>query len=327
MNMINIIKNNLHRAFALRNYVALTMSITLALILGATFLTSQAQSLGRIAVIGDIGEIVHYVNQFEIHQLEEPPAMSEMVRNRYDAVLTRQQDGQFEVFTLRSGEFKALLEQFLDDPAAASGIELKTRGTATNILGFLLMYILIQGIMFMKFFSEDKENGTFKRIVTGPVGIQGYLASQFITTFLLIYLPTFTVLIFSREILKVDLGLSYLYYSWLLALIVCIAAAAAICLTAFVEKEDNAMTLAGAIIVLTSLLSGAFYTIDHNNLIIKTFNSILPQTFVLRIVQGVEQELLVSSYLSEIAYLLLTTVLLFTVGLWVCRNRFNRGAY
>jgi len=127
--------------------------------------------------------------------------------------------------------------------------------------------------------------------------------------------------------LKIDLGLSYLCYSWLLTLIVFIAAAAAICITAFVEKEDNAMTLAGAIIVLTSLLSGAFYTIDHNNWIIKTFNSILPQTFVLRIVQGVEQELLASSYFPEIAYLLLTTMLLFTVGLWVCRKRFNRGAY
>ena len=327
MNMINIVKNNLHRALALSNYVILTMSITLALILGASFFTSQAQSLGSIAVIGDIDELDRYKNQFEIHRLEEPPAMSEMVRNKYDAVLTKEQNGQYEVFTLRSEEFKVNLEQSFSGTLASTDIKLEARGTATNILGFLLMYILIQGIMFMKFFSEDKENGTFKRIVTGPVGIKGYLVSQFITTFLLIYIPTFTVLIFSKEILKIDLGLSYFCYSWLLTLIVFIAAAAAICITAFVEKEDNAMTLAGAIIVLTSLLSGAFYTIDHNNWIIKTFNSILPQTFVLRIVQGVEQELLASSYFPEIAYLLLTTMLLFTVGLWVCRKRFNRGAY
>lgn len=327
MNMINIVKINLYRAIALKNYVILTMSITLALIMGATFFTSQAQSLGRVAVIGDIDELDLYKNQFEIHQLEEPPAMSEMVKNKYDAVLTKQQDGQYEIFTLRSEEFKIHLEHSLNGSAESAGVKMKTRGTATNILGFLLMYVLIQGIMFMKFFSEDKESGTFKRIVTGPVDIKVYLAAQFITTFLLIYIPTFTVLVFSKGILKVDLGLSYMHYSWLLALIVSIAAAAAICITAYVEKEDNAMTLAGAIIVLTSLLSGAFYTIDHNNLIIKTFNSILPQTFVLRIVQGVEQELLATSYAPEIAYLLLTIVLLFTVGMWVCRSRFNRGAY
>ncbi len=327
MKITNIIKNNLHRAVNFRNYIILNMSITLILIMGATFFTSQAQSLGSIAVVGDLDELHHYKNQFEIHLLEEPPAMSEIVRNKYDAVLLRQGSGEYEVFTLRSDEYKAQLEKSLVGTLSGTGDHLETRGVATNILGFLLLYILLQGIMFMKFFSEDKENGTFKRMIAGPVGIAGYLAAQFATTFLLIYIPTFAVLIFSREMLKVDLGLSYLYYSWLLALIVFIAAAAATCIAAFVEKEDNAMTLAGAIIVLTSLLSGAFYTVDHTNWIIKAVGSMLPQTHILKIVQGVEQNLHMSLYTLEVAYLIFTTLILFSAGLWVCRNRFNQGYY
>ncbi len=327
MNIINIVKNNLHRAVSLRNYFILTMSISLVLIMGATFFTSQAQSLGNIAVIGDIDELHHYNNQFEIHLLAEPPAMSEMVRNKYDAVLTMQGNGEYEVFTLRSDEFKAQLEQALTGSATVVGDNPGTRGVATNILGFLLMYILIQGIIFMKFFSEDKENGTFKRISAAPVGMIGYFAAQFFTTFILIYIPTFTVLIISSELLRIDLGLSYLHYSWLLALIATTAAATATCITALVEKEDNAMTLAGAIIVLTSLLSGAFYTIEHNNWAIIAINNILPQTHILKIVQGVEQNLQPSLYAFEIVYLLFTAIILLMTGLWVCRNRFNQGYY
>ncbi len=327
MNMINIVKNNLHRTVSLRNYFVLTMSVSLVLIMGATFFTSQAKSLGNVAVIGGVDELQHYNNQFQIYLLEEPPTMSEMVRNKYDAVLTIQENGQYEVFTLRSDKFKAQLEQSLTGSVTVVGENAGSRGVATNILGFLLMYMLIQGIIFMKFFSEDKENGTFKRIIAAPVDIKGYLAAQLITTALLIYIPAFAVLIFSGQILRVNLGLSYFHYSWLLGLISITASALATCITALVEKEDNAMTLAGAVIVLTSLLSGAFYTIDHHNWVLKAFNSILPQTHILKIVQAVELNLQISFYTLEIAYLLLTTVLLFTIGLWMCRNKFNQGYY
>ena len=72
---------------------------------------------------------------------------------RYDAVLTKNADGSCSLETVKSEEItaklKAALEGREDAPAMFSD-----RGTGTNVLGFLTMFLLMMGSTCMTFYAD-----------------------------------------------------------------------------------------------------------------------------------------------------------------------------
>ena len=113
---------------------------------------------------------------------------------RYDAVLTKNADGSCSLETVKSEEIttklKAALEGREDAPAMFSD-----RGTGTNVLGFLTMFLLMMGSTCMTFYADDKTGGQITRIAASPLGISNYLFAHCLFNFLFLFIPTTIILV------------------------------------------------------------------------------------------------------------------------------------
>ena len=124
--------------------------------------------------------------------LEREPPLSELVASKYDAVVVFDSQGGYEMRTIKSDEFKQTLGTILSDPAAYHADSMESRGKGTNIIGFILMFVLMQGVALMFLFAEDKEKRQIQRIAASPVSFMGYLCAHgFFFTYCTQYLQQF----------------------------------------------------------------------------------------------------------------------------------------
>lgn len=327
MNSIGyILKNHLHRAVANRHAILTTLGMTLMTLFLAIYFTSQFEMKSHIAVVTDAQSLKFQTRQFQMSILEEVPPTSALVRNKYDAVLIDRGDGQYDILTLKNEDFKERLQQAITDPEAAASADDTTRGIGTNIFGFLVMLVLLEGLLFMNFFTEDKQYGTFKRTVVSPAGIGRYLIAQCLFTFSIIYVPTLGLLMIVKEVFGIDIGFAYSMYAFLLAMLACLAAAFALFMAAIIEKTDNMLSFSASIIVLTSLISGSFYAKTHDG-IMETMTQWLPQKQFLTVVQGLERQESLFDFLGEIGYVFCFALVLLGTGIGICTRKFRQGHY
>ncbi|GIP33193.1 ABC transporter permease [Paenibacillus sp. J2TS4] len=323
--MTHVFINNIYRMISRIHYLFLSLGLTIAVMALAIFFTSQLEVEGRLAVVGEPGHLPASVHEYRLESLEQVPPKSQLVRNKYDAVLIDQGNGHYTVETIKGDEFKLKLQQALEHPGSPPPEE-KRRGAAGQMLGFLTMIILMGGLLFMTFFPEDKRNGTFRRLAVSPVRIGSYMIAQCLFCFAIIYVPTYGLIIAAHLLLHIDIGLSLLSYGWLLGLLALLATAFAMFMTSWLEHNDNMLVLSGSLIVLTSLLSGSFYSFSPEGPM-KWVTAVLPQKQFLTAVEGLEQHVPVVEWGGSVLYLLILSGGLLAAGWLICRRRLADGRY
>jgi ABC-2 type transport system permease protein len=282
--------------------------------MAAVFFTARLEVKGNVAVVTSSHKAVSINSKYlHVEKLNKVPEKSFLVMNKYDAILLDNGDGNFEIVTIKSDSFKTKLQQILFN-GNADFSEPEKRGIASNILGYLVMMVFIQGLLYMMMYSDDKENGTFKRIGVSPASIGTYLAGHGIFNFLLVFVPTFLIIAVSKLIFNIDIGLSYLNYAWLLALITFLVTSFSLLLSSVFKKAESSNMIGQSIAVLTSLLAGCFYSFDNSHTIMKKIISLLPQKNFLVLIQGIEQGRSLGEYLPQLTYLLVFPVLLLVLS-------------
>lgn len=326
-NIFNIVRNSFRRAASRRTYIMISLGITFVTILLAVYFTSRFEIKGNIALVskGNPPEILS--RSMNVRLLESVPPRSQLVMGKYDAVVIDMGNGEFDIDTIKNGEFEENLSRMLKNSGAPYTEEHKGRKAGTVILGYMIMFLLLQGLYFMAFFTEDKERRSFKRIVTSPVSIGGYLAANCIFSFIMVYVPTMAVLAVCREVLMIEIGFGYLQYAGLLAMVVIFSSAFALFMTAVIENPDNVMALASSIAVLTSILSGSFSAVNTGSSNINRLMDLIPQKGYLMMVQGLENGKAFTDYLPQAGYMLALSLAMAVLGVMVCKRRFNEGRY
>jgi ABC-2 type transport system permease protein len=268
----------------------------------------------NIALVSS-SQLIHANSKYlNIEQVKEIPKKYELVLNKYDAVVIDKGNGKFHIETIKSENFKKSLEETLSGKKLSIYSESEKRGNASNILGFLLMFILIEGIMLMRLFAEDRDDKIFERIMYSPISILSYVSAYLIFNFVLIYIPVMAILILEKVILKVDIGFSLSVYAYLLALISILSTGFGIFMNSIVDNYDNCSSLSCSIIVLTSILAGSFYSFKNDNYIFKALINILPQKQYITLVHGIEQGTSIVSQLFSLTYILLSALMFILIG-------------
>lgn len=320
-----IFRNNMNRMKSRKNYLFATLAMTIAAMAFAIYFTATFEMKGSIAVVTEADEIPIGAEDFRVERLAEVPPKSQLVRGKYDAVIVDQGDGTYKIETVKGDTFKEKLQQALALPERPLPEEAK-RGVGMNILGFLIMFVLLEGMLFMNLFAEDKANGALRRVTVSPVSLTSYMLAQSLFCFLILYAPTYVLLVAAQTLLRLDLGFTLLQYAWLLGILAALATALALFMTAWIDSADNAMMAAASMIVLTSLLSGSFYTFSHDGFM-KVIVSLLPQKQFLNLVQGLEHRPATADSVRQIGYLLFFSAILFAAGWTICRRRSKEGRY
>lgn len=327
--MVYVLHQNWLRLMSRKAILAITSVMTIAAVAAALLLTSANDSRGSLVFVSAASEAkeasVAGLHDFQVKRLAEAPRRSELVRNKYDAVIIDEGDGSYTIETIKSEEYATMVRQALEHPDQPLP-EAEKRGTGANVAGFIMMFVLLQGMFYMNFFAEDKVQGTLRRIAASPMSVMTYLAAQVLFCFLLISVPAYLCVAGARLLLHADIGFTLLQYSWLITVLSLLAAAFALFITVCIDEIDNAVTTASSLILVTSLLSGGFYTVEHEG-VMNMLTYWLPQRQYMAAVTSLERGAAHGDAVWPVLYVLVLSGILFAAGAIICRRRCRAGRY
>lgn len=232
-----IMKNNFRRLLEQKQIIVLLVLFTAAASCAAVFVSTGMTQKWDVAVVSPASAELAS-KQVNIIQMEEAPPRSELVMGRYDAVLMKNADGSCSLETVKSEEttakLKAALEGREDSPAMFSD-----RGTGTNVLGFLTMFLLMMGSTCMTFYADDKTGGQITRIAASPLGISNYLFAHCLFNFLFLFIPTTIILVVVKWISGAAFGFGFLPLAGMLALICALSTVFSLFLYSMLPNKDD----------------------------------------------------------------------------------------
>lgn len=329
MNLFNIFKNNFYRLLAKKAIILVAIVFVPLMIVGGVYFNSKMEAKANIAVVTSNKKLNMNNKYMSMKVVKEKPSMSDLVLNKYDAVIEDSGKDNFKIITIKSDKLKNQIESFLKNPSSITKMPNSEdkRGVGTSIIGFLIMIVLILEINLMLFYPEDRDFGTFKRILISPVSGSKYLISQGIFNFVVAFVPTYAAVILVNAMFNVNIGFSYLQFAGLLALLMLLGTAFALFITSLIEDVDNAAMLGNAIILITSILSGTFYSFTDDNKILNTIVSAIPFKPYLTLVQGIEKGKSLTNYCGELIYVLAVILVLFSLGTLITKRNLKTGRY
>lgn len=329
MNIFNILKNNLYRLLGKKIIIINAVIFIPLMIVGGVYFNAKMETKANVAVVSNNQKLNLSNKYVNLKVVKEKPKMSELVLNKYDAIVEDKGMGNFKITTIKDDKLKSQIASlFKKSNSVTVGSSAYTkRGVGTSIIGFLIMIVLILQINFMLFYPEDRDFGTFKRILIAPVSSSKYLVSQGIFDFLVAFIPTYVAVIGAKDIFNIDIGFSYLQLAGVLALLLIMGTAFALFITSIMDDVDNAAMLANAIIMITSILAGSFYSFTDDNKILDTIVTAIPFKGYLTLVQGIENGKGLSNYYGQLTYILGLSLVLFILGTFITKRNLKTGKY
>lgn len=273
----SVLKNDYLRVLPRWTTVGIFTLFTLATMLFAVYLTEVQHFNAHIAYIpqGSSMSAPQSSPSLTVNVLEEMPPRSALMQQQYDAYVTPGPGGTYTVETLKNQDFKQLLTLLLKNPNADLSTLQPGRGVGVNILGFMMMFALTLAAFNLFVFADDKEQGQLKRISAAPVSFGFYLTAHCVYC-LSMMLPEYLLLVVLK-LLGWDIGFSLPQYAGLLSILVLFGISLSLLLNTLIKKPDNANMLGSAIIILTSILSGSFYSLKEENTVLDGMVNLLPQ--------------------------------------------------
>lgn len=283
------IKNIYERTISRLPMFVLLTAFTLVSMVLAVHLTGVQQVKGRIVLVTDksAGTLPYNSKEFDIVVSAVKPPVSALVEKKYDAYVTIGKDGDYQIETLRSDDYKNMVNTMLRNPDAALKNVKNARGVGANIIGFMMMFLLLEVFANLFAFADDKEQGQLQRITAAPVSFKGYLAAHCVFC-LSMFLPEY-MLLFLLKLWGFNIGFTLLQYAGLILIIVFFGISFALLLNTLISKPDNASMLGRSIIVLSSMLAGTFYLFSKKNIVLDTIIKILPQRQLMDFVEYLER--------------------------------------
>jgi ABC-2 type transport system permease protein len=317
-------QNNLNRLAGRKSRLLLFIVLTAAAIAAAVFI-NNAGVTGRVAVVSSNGRTLE-TGQLSITTLDEAPPLSDLVMGKYDAVVIFHDNGSAEIHCIRNNEpLLRLLDSLVYDPSLIQTVEPAARLTGNTILGFIMMFVLMQGVTLTFLFAEDKEKKQLERVSASPVSFGGYLGAHSLTTFTFMFVPTTLMLLVARYLLGVDMGFDAIECIFLLALMCMLSTAFSLFITAVIDTADSANMTGSAIVVLTSVLAGSFYSFDKGNAILEAVIRVLPQKAFLTMSGLIEQGAGLSTWSAYAAYVVMLCAMFFAVAIVKTRHDYVRA--
>ena len=329
MSVFTILKNNFYRIISKKSIIINTIIFVPLMIMAAVYFTDKMEIKGTIAVVSENKSVNLNTKYLKVKVLDKKPKMSDLLLNKYDAVLEDKGNGKIQITTIKGDKFKNTIENYLKAPQNINAnLDIgEKRGVGTNILGFLIMIILVQSVALMILYPEDRDFKTFRRILISPVSEGKYLLAQGIFNFIIIYISVFLAIVIAKVVFNVNIGFSYGNLAIFLSIITFLATAFALFITSAIDDLESSLMLGSVIITLTSILSGSFYSFSDNNKILDTIINILPQKSYLTLVQGVENGKNILSYKLELSYIVILILVLFALASLMTKNSLKTGKY
>lgn len=317
--MIAILKNNITRLQSQRASLWVMVILMIMASAVAIVVSSQPKVVAHVAFVGEVEKQEEAISELSFTSVDAIVPMSEIMLGNYDAVVYKDQ-GRYVVSQYKNEDTAHLVDALLNQKPIDQAKLPTNRGLGVTMLGFILMFLLMQSSFFMRMFADDKEQGQLARVMTSPVSIYQYLLANCSFCFGLLYGSLMLIFSFVKYGLQLDIGFSFVEYSLLFALICLFATAFSLAMNALIKNADSANMISSAIVVLTSILGGAFYAFQPQSAMLNRLVEALPQHAILAIAQNLEQGSDMFLHSFDILYVIIWVLGFFGIALlWVRR--------
>ncbi|MGM0212896.1 ABC transporter permease [Enterococcus sp. AZ109] len=300
--MIELMKNHLLRAQEKKARLLMMVGLIVVAFGLALFLNNRTQANLNLAVVGNNPSMVQS-DSLKITKLETVPPASDLVMGKYDAVVDFS-SGEPEITTFKDQSFKDRLKMMVAGESGSSASAVKKQSKASRILGYILMFLLMAGVTNTFVYTEDKERHLMERMIASGLSQGKLFVSYVIFLFCLLVVPTFLIFVLADRLFSVDLGMSLANYVFLIGLICLIGTSFALCNAAFFKDGDQASMIGSMILVITSLVSGSFFSLSNEENWWNGIINMLPQKQFLQLVEYVSSGESIQSNYLVIVYLL-----------------------
>jgi ABC-2 type transport system permease protein len=317
----NVLRNNYLRTIPRLGSTVLMTIITLLTIILAVYFTGLQQVKGHVALITQSStmELPKNSKQLDITVLSVKPPHSDLVKQKYDAYVSINASGGYDIETLHNSDFKNMIALLLNDPDANVADGKSERGTGVNIIGFMMMFLLMISFSNLFAFADDKEQGQLHRIAASPASFGWYLAAH-CAYCLSLLMPDF-LMIAALKWCGWNIGFSILQYLGLIVVLGFLGISFALLLNTFIKKPDNANMLGNSVTVLTSVLAGGFYSFSKNNVILDHIIKLLPQKELMDFAQHL-QDGSAGQHIWSILYVIIFSLVLFAFSCTVLHRMY-----
>ena len=115
---LSVLKNNYLRLVPRIIPVAIFTVFTLVSMLFAVYITGVQQVKGHIVFISQNASVItpQSSEELDITVMSEKPPYSDLVKQKYDAYVTVDSNGNYQIETLRNNDFKNMLLALLQNP-------------------------------------------------------------------------------------------------------------------------------------------------------------------------------------------------------------------
>lgn len=324
---LSILKNDYCRTIPRLITIIIITLLTLVSIVMAVYITSTQQIKSHVVFVTDKNiSLSSFKNSkyLDVTITNKKPPLSDLIRQRYDAYISVNKNGVYKVDTLYSDSYKNTILAILNNQKIkANYLNQSERSIGVNIIGFMMMFIMMLTFSNMFVFADDKEQGQLKRVSASPISFKSYILAHY-TYCLSMLVPEF-ILIVIIKVLGWNIGFSLLEYLVLMLTIGLASTSFAFLLNTLIHKPDNANMLGNSIIVLTSVLSGSFYSLAKNNTVFDNVIKVLPQKQLMNFAQAI-QDNNVASNIGSLLYILIISFIMFIISNIILKSIYVKHA-
>lgn len=144
-----------------------------------------------------------------------------------------------------------------------SNDEKMQNSTTTKLIGFLVMFLWFVVVQGFRTLIQEKENGTFNRILSTPTNYTKYLISKIAATYILGLIIISLILLAGKYIFNISLAANMFAEVIIFAVYLFSITGIVMIFVPFIKKQQSFTIFGGIIMVLTGILGGSFFPIDE----------------------------------------------------------------
>lgn len=318
--MLSIMKNNWNRLMEEKMYVVVAVVLTICSIVLAIVLTGKIKPKLNVAVVGPKDKITAS-KQIRITDLKKAPAQSSLIEKQYDAIVNVESDGSLKIQSINGEKFNQELEAVLTGKVQEVPSQNNGRKIGTNIIGYMFMFLLMQGTLYARLFAEDKERHQIERVACSPLSFWKYLSGHGIFMWLFICIPSYLVIV-AASLTGTNIGFSLWQYAVLIGIIGFMAVSLALCINSFFNVADTANMIGTSLIVFSSVLAGSFYDMSSKKDLLGKIFYVIPQKCFMLFIDHWEKHTVHFQSLLGLIYVIIISMVFISIGVLKTRKNY-----
>lgn len=301
------IKNN--KAFLITYLVLIPLILAMAV-----YFTNSISYNIQIGVVGNMK--IAESDKIDYVYLDTLPTTSELVLNQYDAILIQERQ-DIEVISTKGEEYNQAVKLLINGQIESLTNTANQRGTASNILGFLMMIISLLGVQLFKYYFDER-SGINKRILGTSIHCYQYLVSHFIVVFGFLFIPAAVVICSVIYIFNIVLSIAMWKFLLVLLLLCFFASVFGLIVNVLSRTLEESMMFGNMFAIIGAIVSGAFVKVTDNQ-VFNTIIQIFPQKQIMSLLEMLENNIDISY--GGLFYVMILTIVLIGLAIIIEKKK------